>query len=126
MKHYKEIWFGLFFGLGAVGIDLLMHSRDSHGAGADLGDMGTIVFRSFFVIFGLAIGWLMWRNAQRERQFRALEDRHNRYQAIITPAVTILYAKTQILLSQSNGTDKTRQLLESLHSDVQKLKSSLD
>lgn len=100
LKRYKEILFGLLLGLVMWGADALMHTRMPMGAkdhqptlAEELlyPDVPQLVTRLLFIGFALFLGWLLWRNNQRERAVRDLERQIAVFhEQVINPASSIL------------------------------------
>ena len=75
LQRYKEVFYGLLFGLGASVIDVFMHaSMEQQGFWMELIHPQPIMvaYRVFFIAFGLALGWLLWRKNKVERAFRSV------------------------------------------------------
>ena len=84
LVRFKEIWYGAFFGIGAVLIDAEMHSSMANRSlSQELGVIGEgmLFYRILFLGFGLFAGWLMWRSNRREREFRAVQNRFHHFQS---------------------------------------------
>jgi hypothetical protein len=103
LSSYKEIVYGVVFGVGAAALDTLI---DARGAGesffAGIGNHpGMILYRILFVLYGLLIGWLLWKNNQRERDVRQLMERlhgfHQQYEAL----AVVLHSDLQVLLTRN-------------------------
>jgi hypothetical protein len=76
LQKYKEIFYGGLFGLGAAVLDTFM---DAWMEGLSFGDelvqhRPMLFYRVVFVLFGLALGWLLWQKNKRERQSRLIGD----------------------------------------------------
>ena len=100
LRRYKEIFYGLIFGLGAACIDTLVDASTQHRAFWDFGT-GMLLYRALFVLFGLLLGWLLWRNNRSERESRSLIETVQKLQASIGPPTVIIHAQTQLLLTKS-------------------------
>ena len=100
LRRYKEIFYGLIFGLGAACIDTLVDASTQHRAFWDFG-LGMLLYRAVFVLFGVLLGWLLWRNNQSERESRSLIETVQKLQANIGPPTVIIHAQTQLLLTKS-------------------------
>lgn len=126
MSRFKEIWYGLLFGIGAVAIDLLMHSMaEGEPHDSEWFNPTMLFYRVLFLGLGLTVGWLMWRSAERERKLRALEAEFARYRGSLAPLVTVAYARVQSLLTQVRAEGQARESLESLFRELQSLKGLL-
>jgi hypothetical protein len=72
---YKEVIFGVSFGIGASLIDVAMHASM---ADSDLFSelvhptLVMAAYRILFLTFGVGLGWLLWLKNRRERAFREL------------------------------------------------------
>jgi len=63
LQEYKEIFFGIAFGIGAFVIDTAM---DAAAEGTSyFGELSAhptmILYRAVFILLGLALGWLLWQ-----------------------------------------------------------------
>lgn len=131
-KRFKEIWYGIFFGAGAVVIDTIMHARMLNQSFVDVllkieGEM--VFYRLLFLGFGLASGWLLWRNNRREREFRNLQERFLRFQKQLAPLLTVSYSRLQLLLTRPETKSLSPELVQDLHTvhgDLRRSKSILE
>ena len=75
-QKYKEILFGLAFGIGAVVIDISMDAMADGNSFIDemAEHPGRLLYRAVFIVFGLVLGWLLWQNNRREREVRRVTD----------------------------------------------------
>ena len=55
LRHYKEIFYGLIFGLGAACIDTFVDASTEHKAFWDFGP-GMLLYRGLFILFGFLVG----------------------------------------------------------------------
>lgn len=105
LQRYKELFYGLLFGLGASAIDVSMHaSMEQRGFWTELfRPQGAMVaYRGAFIIFGLALGWLLWRKNKVERDFRSLLETAEQFRrGISTPAI-LIHTRLQILLTRGD------------------------
>src|SRR5438445_10140039 len=77
LQRYKEIFYGLLFGLGASLIDVSKHaSMEQQGFWTALlrPQLAMAAYRGSFIAFGLVLGWLLWRKTKVERAFRSLPE----------------------------------------------------
>jgi hypothetical protein len=124
LRHYKEIIYGLIFGLGAACIDTFVDATTEHKAFWDFG-LGMLLYRALFVLFGFILGWLLWRNNQSEREFRSLTAAIQKLQRDIGPPAVIIHAQTQLLLTKP-GTPlppEMEAIVRSIHEQSLKLQS---
>ena len=103
-QKYKEILFGLAFGIGAVFIDTGM---DAITNGNSLMDEvakhpGMMVYRAAFIVFGLALGWLLWQRNRGERRFRQLAEALRRLQQECGTQALLLRSTLQTLLTRDD------------------------
>ena len=63
-QKYKEVVFGIGFGIAAMIIDTGMDAKVEGNSLADelTAHPGMMLYRLGFVLLGLAFGWLLWRN----------------------------------------------------------------
>src|SRR5262249_27574734 len=99
LRHYKEIFYGLIFGLGAACIDTFVDASTEHKAFWDFG-AGMLLYRGLFILFGFLLGWLLWRTNQSERESRSLIAGMQKLQSEIGPPTVIIHAQTQLLLTK--------------------------
>lgn len=130
-RRFKEIWYGAIFGIGTVLIDVSMHSRMSDRSFLDelMALHGEMVFyRLLFLSFGLALGWFLWRNNRREREFRELQDRFARFQHQLSPLLTVTYSRLQTALTHPESTLLSSEIskhLQMVHEDIRRLKTMI-
>lgn len=124
LRRYKEIFYGLIFGLGAACIDTLVDASTQHIAFWDFG-LGMLLYRAVFVLFGVLLGWLLWRNNQSERESRSLIETVQKLQANIGPPTVIIHAQTQLLLTKSGAalSPEIEGIVRSIHEESMKLQS---
>ena len=105
LQRYKELFYGLLFGLGASVIDVSMHaSMEQRGFWTELfrPQAAMAAYRGAFILFGLALGWLLWRKNRVERDFRRLLETAEQFQrGISTPAI-LIHTRLQILLTRGD------------------------
>jgi hypothetical protein len=101
-SSYKEITYGVLFGLGASVLDTMMDARSENLTffGELATHPGMLLYRLLFVLFGVLIGWLLWRNNKREREMRRLmadiRHFHQEYEA----RAVVLHTTLQVLLTK--------------------------
>jgi hypothetical protein len=105
LQRYKELFYGLLFGLGASVIDVSMHaSMEQRGFWTELfrPQAAMAAYRGAFIVFGLALGWLLWRKNRVERDFRRLLETAEQFRrGISTPAI-LIHTRLQILLTRGD------------------------
>ena len=131
-SRYKELFYGVLFGVGAIAIDLLMHARISkHEFTDEVLDWqpAVLVYRTVFLAFGVALGWLLWRNNRREREFRKMQEHLARLKEQTSASTTLAYSKLQVILMRSDielAAPETLNLLHAMRDDLKQLKSSVE
>lgn len=101
LSRYKEIYYGLLLGLGASAIDVVMHSRMEGRSLWDETfrfDVMPFVYRLLFIVFGLALGLLLWTQSRREREFRRLSQIYERFHREVADPAFLIHAKCEELL----------------------------
>ena len=103
-QRYKEIFFGLAFGVGAALIDTGM---DAAANGNSLLDEvsehpGMLLYRAAFIALGLALGWLLWQRNRRERDFRHLTETLRRIQQDWGTQAILLRSTLQTMLTRDD------------------------
>lgn len=124
LKAYKEIIYGLIFGLGAAAIDTFVDSITQNTSFWDVG-LGMLLYRALFVLFGLILGWLLWRANQSERESRSLFLALQQLQHDIGPPAVIIHSQTQLLLTKPEAPlpPKMEAIIRSIHEQSLKLQS---
>jgi hypothetical protein len=124
LRRYKEIFYGVIFGLGAACIDTFVDAATQHRAFWDFG-LGMLLYRGLFVLFGFILGWLLWRNNQNEREFRSLTATLQKFQREIGPPALIIHAQTQLLLAKPGAPlpPDIEERVRSIHEQSLKLQS---
>jgi hypothetical protein len=104
LHKYKEIVYGLAFGLGAVIMDTAMDAHiEGQSFGAELiGHASMLLYRTLFLVFGLILGWLLWQKNKRERDFRHLAETLKRLQQECGRNAVLMHAKLQVLLTRED------------------------
>src|SRR5689334_2214502 len=122
LQKYKEIVFGVAFGIAAMIIDSAM---DATAEGYSLADEfaahpGMIVYRLGFVLLGLILGWLLWRNHKRERELRQVEESFHRLQQRCSTHCLLVRSSLQLMLTRDNLhlSDEARRLLEDAYHKI--------
>jgi hypothetical protein len=115
-QKYKEIFFGLAFGIGAVIIDTLMDAI-AEGNGY-LGELtahpAMMLYRCVFILLGLAMGWLLWQRNRTEREVRRLLETLQRMQQQYGNQGLLVCSTLQTVLTRNDLalSDEVRQLLQ--------------
>lgn len=105
LRRYKEVFYGLLFGIGASVIDAMMHaSMEGQGFWMELLRPNPLMlaYRVAFIVFGLVLGWLLWRKNKAERNFRGLAETVERLQRGIRQPAHLIHAKMQVLLTRND------------------------
>jgi hypothetical protein len=127
---YRELLFGVVFGVGACAIDVVMHARMS---GRSLLEEliwpspGMVFYRVLFLAFGVGIGLLLWQKSKREREARHLADLVRKLRHDIAAPATVIHTNVQLLLIQraSTASADTETLLRTIYEQSQRLQSVL-
>ena len=110
LQKYKEIFYGGLFGFGAGSLDTVLDARME---GLTFGDEivqhhPMLFYRTLFIFFGLALGWLLWQKNKREREFRDLSEILKRFRQEYryfagSELNWVLYAETAYHFNPRNG-----------------------
>lgn len=106
LQRYKEILYGLLFGIGAAMIDAHMHARMEHGSFWTelVQPQPTMIFyRVLFFVLGLALGWLLWQKNRRERDFRQLVEAIESFRHQLTAPALLMHTRLQVLLARKDS-----------------------
>jgi hypothetical protein len=61
-----------------------------------------VAYRVFFIAFGLALGWLLWRKNKVERDFRSLAETVEQFRRGISAPAVLIHTKLQLLLTRGD------------------------
>jgi len=126
-QKYKEIFYGILFGVGAGIIDSVM---DARAEGLGLWDEliqhpGMLLYRTLFVLLGLVLGWLLWQKNKRERDFRDLDEMLQRFRQECGGTAFVMHTKLQVLLTRQDLhlSNEAEELIRSLYERSQDLQA---
>lgn len=126
-QKYKEIFFGLAFGIFAVMLDTGM---DAMADGNSLTDEvsehpGMLLYRAVFVVLGLILGWVLWQRNRREREHRELTEMLRRLQQECRRQTMFLRATLQNLLIRDDVklSDPAAQVIQQAYQKTQELEN---
>ena len=124
LRRHREIFYGLLFGFGAAVIDTFIDSKTQGMPFWDF-SVGMTLYRFCFVIFGLVMGWLLWRKNESERGVRLLQDQLQTLQKEIGAPITMIHAETQLLLggSRLQLSPEVQSVIRIIYEQSQKLQS---
>ena len=77
ISRYREVVFGVVIGLVASVIDVIMHARMQGRTFVEElmhPEIEMFFYRLLFLAFGFALGLILWRKNQRERETRDLAE----------------------------------------------------
>lgn len=130
LQNYKEIFFGLAFGIGAVLIDTFM---DATADGNSLVDEVTehpamLLYRAVFIVLGLGLGWLLWKNNQRERRYRQFAHTLRTIQQESEKQTLLLRSTLQNLLIRDDVSlsDAASQMVQNAYQQTTELQRIFD
>jgi hypothetical protein len=106
LQKYKEIFYGILFGLGACTIDTVMHARmenTSFWIEMVQPQPAMIFYRVLFILFGAALGWLLWQKNKRERDFRHLAETVEKFHRDLCAPALLMHTKLQVLLTRQDS-----------------------
>ncbi len=103
LSDYKEIVYGVAFGVAAAVLDTALDARGERQSftGEIGGHPVMMLYRVLFVLLGFVIGWLLWRNNLRERQFRSFVDRICHFCQDYEAQAIVLHTDLQLLLTKN-------------------------
>ena len=105
VHRYREVCFGLLFGLAAVVIDIAMHAgMQDRSFTEELihPEMGMLFYRILFLAFGVALGFLLWKTNKRERESRNLAEALEKLGREIAAPSIIIHTQAQLLLTREH------------------------
>jgi hypothetical protein len=127
LQRYKEIFYGGIFGFGVSAIDTFMDARMEGLSFLDemVQHRSMLIYRTLFILFGLALGWLLWQKNKREREFRDLSEILKRFRQEYEGPALLMHSKLQILLTRkdSNLSGEAEELLRFVYQKSQDLQA---
>ena len=104
LEKYKEIFYGGIFGFGVSVIDTFMDARMEGLSFLDemVQHRSMMIYRTLFILFGLALGWLLWQKNKREREFRDLSGILKRFLQEYEGPALLMHTKLQTLLTRKD------------------------
>ena len=123
-RSHREIFYGLLFGVGAALLDTLIDAAVQGKAFVDV-PTSMIFYRLLFVLFGLLLGWLLWRKNTSEREFRSLQDQVQELRHKIGAPTTVIYTQAQLLLGRDAAqlSPQIQSVVRTIYEQSQKLQS---
>ena len=104
LDKYKEIFYGGVFGFGVSVIDTVMDARIEGLSFLDeiVQHRSMLIYRTLFILFGLALGWLLWQKNKSEREFRDLSEILKRFRQEYEGPALLMHTKLQTLLTRQD------------------------
>jgi hypothetical protein len=124
LKSHREIFVGLLFGVGAALLDILIDALAQNKPYWDV-PLGMILYRLLFILFGLVLGWLLWRKNTSERKFRSLQDQVQDLRQKIGAPATMIRTQAQLLLGRDAAqlSPEVQSTVRIIYEQSQKLQS---
>jgi predicted histidine transporter YuiF (NhaC family) len=103
LSSYKEIVYGIALGVGAAVFDTILDAKaENQSFAAEIGSHpAMMLYRALFVLFGLIVGWLVWRNRKREHELQRLMDEMRRFHQEYEARSIVLHTNLQLLLTKA-------------------------
>ncbi len=124
-QKYKEIIFGIGFGIAALIIDTAMDAKVAGNSFANeaAAHPGMMLYRLGFVLLGLAFGGLLWKNRTREREYRLISEALHNLQEKSAAQALLLRAPLQLLLTRNDFhlPDEAQKLVRDAYERAQEL-----
>ena len=116
-SSYKEVIYGVLFGVGAAVLDTIMDARSENLSffGELIDHPGMIFYRLLFFVFGLLLGWLLWRNNNREREVRKLMQHVRHFHQEYEARAVVLHTTLQVLLTKDQLPPEAESLLRTAY-----------
>ena len=117
---YKEIVFGISFGIGASLIDVAMHATMGEGdwlAELTRPSLVMAVYRTLFLLLGIGLGVLLWQRNRKERDFRQLLASFDALRRGLAAPSMLVHTNLQLLLTsyQSHFPPDASQLISTAY-----------
>ena len=125
LRNYREIFFGLAFGVAAVFIDTFIDAlSNGNGLADEIAERpAMMLYRAVFILLGLGLGWLLWNNNRREREYRQLLDMLRSMQQTCEKQALLLRATLQNLLIRTDTqlSEASSQLVQQAYQEAAEL-----
>ena len=105
ISRYREVVFGVVIGLVASVIDVIMHARMQGRTFVEElmhPEIEMFFYRLLFLAFGFALGLILWKKNQHERETRHLAEALDKLGREITGPAMIIHTQTQLLLTRTH------------------------
>ena len=126
-QKYREIFYGGVIGLGAAGLDTFTDGVSQGNSFADeiAEHPSMMLYRAIFLLFGLAIGWLVWRNRRRERDFQRVFANAERLQQACSKQSLLINTKIQVSLTRDDFhlTPEAQELLRGIYDSSKEIQT---
>ena len=126
-QKYREIFYGVIIGFGAACLDTFIDAQTQENSFWDevTQHPSMMLYRAIFLLFGLAIGWLVWRNRRRERDFQRLVEVAERFHRDCGKQALLIYTKVQVLLTRDDLhlQPDAKELVNSVYQQAQELQT---
>ena len=124
LKGHREIFYGLMFGVRAALLDTLIDAIVQEKPFLDV-PIFMILYRFLFILFGLLLGWLLWRKNTSEREFRSLQDEVQELRHRIGAPTTVIHTQAQLLLGRDAAqlSPQVQSVVRTIYEQSQKLQS---
>jgi hypothetical protein len=127
LQKYREIFYGVAFGFGAACLDTFIDARIGENSFWDevTAHPSMMLYRAIFLLFGLAIGWQVWRNKRRERDFRHMVEVAERFHQDCGKQALLIYTKIQVLLTRDDLhlQPNAQELVQAVYRQAQELQT---
>ena len=124
LTRHREIFYGLVFGVGAALLDTLIDAIVQDKPYWDV-PIVMILYRFLFILFGLLLGWLLWRANTSEREFRSLQEQVQELRHKIGAPTFVIHTQALLLLGRdaSQLSPEAQSMVRIIYEQSQKLQS---
>jgi predicted histidine transporter YuiF (NhaC family) len=126
-RKYRDIFYGGIIGLGAAFLDTFIDAQTQQNSIVDqITQYPTVMLeRAIFLLFGLAIGFLVWRNRRRERDFQRVFAAAERLQQGSDKQALLINTKIQVLLTRDDFhfSPQAQELLRGIYDSSKQLQT---
>jgi hypothetical protein len=101
---FREIIYGILFGLGAVLIDAIMDSRQSGESITTqlFGHPAMLLYRGLFVVMGILFGWLVSQRKTKELEFQEVSERLDQLRLQCEKESMLIHGSLQVVLGRTD------------------------
>lgn len=102
---YREILYGIVFGIGACLIDVVMHVEMAGRSFAEelfRPSLEMLFYRALFLLLGILVGVVLWQKNRREREARRFSDLLDKLRHDLAAPLVMIHSNAELLLMRED------------------------